>query len=138
MSVDRVQHLTYGQGPRGSTRLRKAVAAFMTEEFGARDAVAYDQVLVMSGVSSVAEGLTWSICNDGDGILVPQPLYTGYQIDISQRSRGELIPVPFLGVEGYESFDDVFKPDVVRRALDRQLALTRERGVRVAAVMLTK
>jgi len=92
----------------------------------------------MSGATSIVDALAWSVCNEGDGILIPQPFYTGYQIDINQRARGELIPVPFQGVEGYESLDDVFTPDVLQRALERQLLLTRDRGVRVAAVLLTK
>ncbi len=138
ISVERIQHLTYGQGPRGSTRLRKAVASFINTEFGARDAVTYDQIIVMSGVTSIIDSIAWSICNEGDGILIPQPFYTGYQIDINQRARGELIPVPFLDVEGYESLDDVFKSDVVRKAFEAQLARTRERGGRATAVLLTK
>ena len=138
LDVDRIQHLTYGQGPRGSTRLRKAVASFFNNEFGAKQPVKYEEILVMSGATSIIDALVWSICNEGDGILIPQPFYTGYQIDINQRARGEVIPVPFLGIEGYSSLDDVFTPDVLRRALERQLKLAKERGVRVAALLLTK
>ncbi|KAK0640776.1 pyridoxal phosphate-dependent transferase [Cercophora newfieldiana] len=137
LNVDRIQHLTYGQGPRGSTRLRKALASFFNTDFGARRPVSYEEILIMSGATSIIDALAWSICNEGDGILIPQPFYTGYQIDIKQRARGELVPVPFEGVEGYASLDDVFAADVLRRALERQLALAKERGLRVAAVLLT-
>lgn len=137
LSVDRVQHLTYGQGPRGSPRLRKALASFFNAEFGARKHVTAEEIVVMSGATSILDALTWSICNEGDGILIPQPLYTGYQIDLDQRARGELVAVPFQGVDGYESLDDVFTPDVFRRALERQLTLSKERGTRVTALLLT-
>lgn len=136
--MDRIQHLTYGQGPRGSPRLREAVASFFNTEFGARRPGSYEEVLVMSGATSIIDALAWSICNEGDGILIPQPFYTGYQIDIKQRARGELIPVPFHGIEGYSSLDDVFSAVILRRALERQLASAKERGIRVAAVLLTK
>ncbi|KAK0616998.1 pyridoxal phosphate-dependent transferase [Immersiella caudata] len=137
LGVDRTQHLTYGRGPRGSPRLRKAVASFFNNEFGAKQPVKYEEILVMSGATSIIDALVWSICNEGDGILIPQPFYTGYQIDINQRARGEVIPVPFHGIEGYSSLDDVFTPDVLRRALERQLKSAKERGVRAAAVVLT-
>jgi aspartate/methionine/tyrosine aminotransferase len=137
LDVDRIQHLTYGQGPRGSTRLRRAVASFFNNEFGARQPVNYEEILVMSGATSIIDALAWSICNEGDGILIPQPFYTGYQIDISQRARGEIIPVPFHGIEGYSSLDDVFTPDVLQRALARQLESAKEKGIRVAALLLT-
>ena len=138
-SVERIHHLTYGRGPRGSPRLRKAVAALLNSDFGARERVTYDQVIVMSGVTAITDALVWSICNEGDGILVPRPFYTGYHLDISQRSRGVVIPVPFQGIEGYESFDDAFdSPAVVRRAFTSTLESTTRDGVRVKAVLLTK
>jgi len=137
--VERIQHLTYGRGPRGSLRLRKAVAALMNSEFGARETVTYDEVIVMSGVTSVTDALIWSICNEGDGILIPRPFYTGYHIDVSHRSRGVIVPVSFLGVEGYEAFDDAFdSPEVVRRAFQSALESTKGNGGDVKAVLITK
>jgi len=139
LAIERTQHLTYGRGPRGSLRLRKAVAAVLNSDFDARNPVTYDQIIVMSGVTAVTDALTWSICNEGDGILMPQPFYTGYHIDVSQRSRGVIIPVPFHGIPGYSSFDDAFdSPDVVRRAFEAQLESTRMGGGQVKAVLLTK
>jgi aspartate/methionine/tyrosine aminotransferase len=138
-AIERIQHLTYGRGPRGSLRLRKAVAALFNTDFGARESVSYDQIIVMSGVTAVTDALVWSICDEGDGILIPQPYYTGYHIDISQRSRGVIIPVPFEGVEGYCSFDDGFdSPDVVRRAFQSRLEQSKKGGGRVKAVLLTR
>lgn len=137
LSIERIQHLTYGQGPRGSVRLRKAVSALFNSEFGARQPITYDQIIVMSGVTSVTDALVWSVCNEGEGVLIPQPLYTGYHLDVNQRSRGVVIPVPFYGVEGYTSFDDAFDPGVVRRAFEAKLDATKKDGGRVKAVLLT-
>jgi DNA-binding transcriptional MocR family regulator len=139
LAVERTQHLTYGHGPRGSPRLRKAVAAVFNSDFDAQKPVTCDQIIVMSGVTAVTDALIWSICNEGDGILMPQPFYTGYHIDISQRSRGVIIPVPFQGIPGYTSFDDAFdSPDVIRRAFEAQLESTRLSGGHIKAVLLTK
>jgi aspartate/methionine/tyrosine aminotransferase len=114
------------------------VAAFFNSKFQAREPVSYDQVIVMSGVTSVLDALTWSICNEGEGIMIPQPLYTGFQVDICERSRGVIVPVPFQGVEGYETFDDAFKPATCRVAFERALEDARRRGIRVKAALLTK
>jgi len=137
--VERIQHLTYGRGPRGSLRLRKAVAALMNSDFAARETVTYDQVIVMSGVTAVTDALIWSICNEGDGILIPRPFYTGYHIDVSHRSRGVIVPVSFQGVEGYEAFDDAFDSlEVVGRAFQSALESNRGNGGNIKAVLITK
>jgi aspartate/methionine/tyrosine aminotransferase len=100
--------------------------------------VNFEQIIVMSGVTGIIDAVAWSICNEGDGILIPQPFYTGYQIDINQRARGELLPVPFQDVPGCETLDDVFKPDVMRLALERQLSSAKAGGIKAVAVLLTK
>jgi len=139
LAIDPIQQLTYGRGPRGSLRLRKAVAGVFNSDFGAREPVTYDQITVMSGVTAVTDALVWSICDEGDGVLIPQPFYTGYDMDVSQRARGVIIPVPFQGIAGYASFDDAFdSPVVVRRAFEAQLESARQAGGHVKAVLVTK
>jgi aspartate/methionine/tyrosine aminotransferase len=131
-------HLTYGKGPRGSPRLRKALASFLNSNFSPVQQVTDSQIIIMSGVSSITEAFTWSVCDEGDGILIPQPLYTGYQMDITQRSRAILIPVPFHGISGYSSFDDAFQSDILRAAFERALKKAEEDGIRIKAVILSR
>lgn len=39
-----------------------------------------DEVIVSSGVSGVLDQLAWAICNEGDGVLIGRPVYSGFVI----------------------------------------------------------
>ncbi|SPO05310.1 related to 1-aminocyclopropane-1-carboxylate synthase, and related proteins [Cephalotrichum gorgonifer] len=87
-------HLTYSTGPRGSHRLRRAAAAFWTREFQPRENITLDNIFITPGLASAIDALTWSICDEGDGILIPLPLYNGFNVDIMNRSNVRVIGVP--------------------------------------------
>lgn len=99
-----------------------------------------DQILPISGVGALTDALTWCICGDGEGILVPQPLYAGFQFDIPSRSRGVIVPVGFKGLDGYheKQLDAIFDEDMNSLALERALAKSRMNGTTVRAVLITK
>jgi aspartate/methionine/tyrosine aminotransferase len=132
------EHLTYGNGPRGSPRLRKALSLFLNSRFKPIHPVTYGEIIVMSGVSSIIEAFAWSVCNEGEGILIPQPLYATYTMDIGQRSRGIVVPVPFRDIVGFSTFDDSFKPSILRAAFECALKNAEESGIKVRAVILSK
>jgi len=92
----------------------------------------------MSGVSSVIEAFAWSVCNEGDGILISQPLYYTYHTDVSQRSRAIVVPVAFQDIVGYSTFDDSFKPEILRVAFERALKKAESDGIRVKAVIMSR
>lgn len=96
------------------------------------------EILVLPGVMAVLDALTWSFCNDGEGIIVPVPFYTGFKPAVSGRARGVLVPASIQSVEGYRDLDDVFDPDINRKALENALIQAAQNGIRVRAVMLTK
>ncbi|KAH7384625.1 putative acc synthase [Pyrenochaeta sp. MPI-SDFR-AT-0127] len=130
-------HLGYGVGPRGSPRLRKALVSFLNSEFQASEPVLEKELLVLPGVVAVIDALTWSICNDDEGIITPMPFYTGFKHAISVGARGVLIPAPFQCVEGYNGLDDVFDPEMNRQALEKALFQATQDGVKVRAVMIS-
>ncbi|KAH8805247.1 pyridoxal phosphate-dependent transferase [Xylogone sp. PMI_703] len=129
-------HLTYGTGPRGSHRLQNAVSEYLNSHFHARIPVTPKQVLPISGVGTLTDALTWSICSNGEGILIPQPLYTGFQVDIPTRSRGVIVPVPFSSVEGYSSLNDVFDAKINEIVLERAYQESEKKGIKIRAVMV--
>lgn len=86
VTVNPMTHLTYGKGPRGSERLRKSLASFCNNKFKAYKKVTSDEVIVLPGVGSTMDSMVWAICNEGEGILIPQPLYMGtYSSYVSLR-----------------------------------------------------
>ncbi|KAK4973363.1 hypothetical protein LTR42_005348 [Elasticomyces elasticus] len=115
--IDTHSQFTYGHGPQGSPRLRKALATFFKENFHARGEVTAEQFVIASGVSAVIDHLTWCICDEGEGILFPAPLYTG--------DDGTLDP------------DDIFDATANTRCMERALVQAKQNGVKVKAVMIT-
>jgi hypothetical protein len=89
-------------------------------------------------VISVLDALTWSVCNEGEGIIVPLPYYTGFVPATKERSRGVLIPAPFQTIEGYKSIDDIFDPEMNRKALEAALEKADREGLKARAVLLSK
>ncbi|KAF5701326.1 plp-dependent transferase [Fusarium mundagurra] len=106
-----LNHLTYSTGPRGSHRLRRAAAAFWMDEFKPHNPIGVDNIFITPGLSSAIDGLVWSICDEGDAILIPLPRYNGFSFDVFNRSNARIIGVPYTGVEGYSTLDDLFDPE---------------------------
>lgn len=118
-------------------RLRTALASFFNEYFGSRYQVKPDQLLVATGVTAITDLVTWAICEEGDGILVPQPYYTAFSVDFHERSRGHVIPMSFQDLPGYQSVDDIFDPEFNRLALEKTLQKSLQQGIRPRGFMLT-
>jgi bifunctional pyridoxal-dependent enzyme with beta-cystathionase and maltose regulon repressor activities len=138
VTVNPIQHLTYGTGPRGSKRLREALASFFNSNFEAREKVEYSDIVILSGVGSTVDSIIWAICNEGDGVIIPQPLYAGFQLDVSGRSRAVLVPAPFQDVQGYQGLDDIFDPKMNRKAFEKAYEKAMSDGITPRAVILTK
>ncbi|CAG9961986.1 unnamed protein product [Clonostachys byssicola] len=130
-------HLTYGLGPRGSRRLRRAAAAFVNDELGAVEKVESDDIIVTPGLNSAIESLVWAICDPGEGVLIPKPLYNGFAIDILNRNETHLVGVSYESVDGYRELDDLFKPDINRLALEKGLSEAEKRGIKIRALLIS-
>lgn len=136
--MDGLKHLTYSTGPRGSLRLRDAAANFLEKEFGSIDAVTADDIFVMPGLTSAVDALVWSICNEGDGIIIPRPLYNGFKIDVQHRTGAVVVEADYQGLEAYSCIDDVFDAAMTRKALERALMKAQNNGIVVKAVLIAK
>ncbi|KAL3305054.1 cutinase transcription factor 1 beta [Colletotrichum asianum] len=133
-----LDHLTYSTGPRGSLRLRRVLAAFMNKEFHPRDAVTANDLFITPGLASGLDAVAWSICDEGEGILVPQPFYNGFSFDLLNRSNTRVIGVSYQGMEGCSKLEDIFRPEVNRLALEAALNKARGEGVNVRALLISK
>jgi bifunctional pyridoxal-dependent enzyme with beta-cystathionase and maltose regulon repressor activities len=114
------------------------VAAFLTSNFKARQKVTMNQIIVMTGLKSIIEALAWSICNEGEGLLIPVPNYSGFAIDLPPRSRALLVPATFRDLEGYTSLNDVFEPKFIIAALEKALEKSRKNKVVIKGVLLSR
>uniref|UniRef100_A0A8H7K144 Aminotransferase class I/classII large domain-containing protein n=1 Tax=Bionectria ochroleuca TaxID=29856 RepID=A0A8H7K144_BIOOC len=121
MSVLPVNHLTYSTGPRGSRRLRSTLAEFFKEEFGAREPMGVDNISITPGLASAIDSLSWAICDEGDAILIPQPLYNGFNFDLLNRSGVRIVGVPYTGIKGFSVLDDLFNAEVNQLAIEAAL-----------------
>ncbi|KAF5603999.1 plp-dependent transferase [Fusarium pseudocircinatum] len=132
-----VNHLTYSTGPRGSHRLRRAAAAYLEDYFDPRESIGVDNIFITPGLASAIDALVWAICDDGDAVLIPLPLYNGFIVDVLNRSNVRVIGVPFSGVEGYSTLDDLFDAEANRRAIEAALHKATQDGIRVRALMIS-
>ncbi|KAK4200973.1 putative 1-aminocyclopropane-1-carboxylate synthase [Triangularia verruculosa] len=134
--VDPVSQLTYGNGPRGSPRLKRALAGFLNRKFSPLEPVIDDDIIVMAGVTPIIDALAWALCNEGEGIIIPQPYYAAFATDIPGRARGVIIPATFQDIDGYKGFDDVFSADMSVKSLEKALSNAQSKGIKATAVML--
>ncbi|KAJ5404585.1 hypothetical protein N7509_004456 [Penicillium cosmopolitanum] len=109
-------------GPRGSRRLRHAAAELLNHQFGSRSTITYDNIIVTPGCASAIDALAFSICDEGEGVLIPQPLYNGFNFDLLNRSNVHVVGVKYEGVEGYTGINDLFQPEVNKVALKAALS----------------
>ncbi|XWW92727.1 hypothetical protein V2A60_000653 [Cordyceps javanica] len=137
LSVCPSKHLTYSTGPRGSRRLRQALVEYYTDEFNARE-LTVDNVFITCGLASAIDALAWATCNDGEGILVPLPLYNGFTVDILNRSNARVVGITYTDIEGYSGIDSIFRPDLNTRALEAALSRAYKEGVTLRALLISK
>jgi len=119
---------TYGDGPTGTKRLRKAVARFLNRKLDPVVPVDFEHVVVTNGVSTAIEHTSWTFCNPGDGFLLGQPYYGSFIADMNLRPNVEVIKVPFQDV------DPMSLAGVAN--YEKAILSARERGVAVKALML--
>lgn len=120
--------LTYGDGPTGSHRLKKALSRFLNKHLRPVKTIEPSHITVANGCSPALEHLSWAFANPGDGFLLGQPWYGSFIPDISLRPEVEVVPVPFHDKDPL-SIDAVVKYE--NAVLEAQA-----KGQRVAALML--
>jgi len=95
-------------------------------------------LIVTPGCASAIDAIAFSICDEGQGILIPQPLYNGFNFDLQNRSNVQVVGVKYEGIEGYTQLDDLFQPELNRRALEKALTRARHEGISIRALLISK
>jgi histidinol-phosphate/aromatic aminotransferase/cobyric acid decarboxylase-like protein len=90
--------------------------------------VEFPQIYFSAGSSAVLDQLFWSLCDEGDGVLVGMPLYGGFANDMQARGRVKLLTV---SLKGY----DAFSKNAVPR-YEEELLKAEKGGIRVRALLL--
>ncbi|KAB8337221.1 hypothetical protein FH972_021523 [Carpinus fangiana] len=119
---------TYGEGPWGTSRLRKAMAAHMTKYFNAISPVDPEDILVASGVTSLCEMLGFTIADPGDGVLFTRPIYQAFEPDFGLRAGVKPVFTSFEGI-------DLFSTGCIAKYEDALRAAEAE-GTKIRALML--
>ncbi|CAG9982673.1 unnamed protein product [Clonostachys byssicola] len=132
-----LDHLTYNTGPRGSFRLRHALSRYFEQEFNSFLPVTPDDLFMTAGLTGAIDSLVFAICNPGDGILVPEPFYNGFKIDITHRSDAHIVGVSYDDLEGDSSLEDVFDAAMTKKALNAALVKAHSRGIKPRAVLIS-
>ncbi|ETN37243.1 uncharacterized protein HMPREF1541_08233 [Cyphellophora europaea CBS 101466] len=119
---------TYGDGPKGSHRLRAALARFLGVHFKPRIPLESKHIIVTNGVTSAIEHMSWACTNPGDAFIIGQPYYGAFPGDICLRPEVELVTVKFGDIDPM-SIEAV--KDYEKGILD-----ARKRGIKVKGMML--
>jgi 1-aminocyclopropane-1-carboxylate synthase len=119
---------TYGDGPVGTHRLRKAMCRFLNRHLRPVLPLEPSQLIVTNGVSHSIEHCSWALADEGDGFLLGQPYYGAFIPDISLRPGVEVVEVKFGDRD----------PMSVEAVPNYEVAIleARKRGVKVKGLML--
>lgn len=121
--------LSYGEGPWGCERLRQAMANHITKHFHPVNSISHDDILFSNGVTSLSEQLGFSICDSGDGILFPRPVYQAFRADFGTRANAIPVFVSFDGEDNFQSTGTIKHYEAAYNAAETA-------GIKIRAVLL--
>lgn len=75
----------------GCEELRVAFARFLQRNFF-NTSFNPDNVIVSSGASAILEILSYTMCDEGDEIVLPAPYYSGFETDLELRFGAKILP----------------------------------------------
>jgi len=112
----------------GEARLLTALSLLFNTYFAPFEPVENKNLVLTAGAAGSLDGLAWSLCDPGEGILVPCPYHAGaYEVFLSIHTG--IVPIPV----SVGSLDDVFGEGMIP-TLEKGL---RDAPVPVKAVVVT-
>lgn len=84
---------SYGEGYWGSERLRTAMARFFDRSFHAYEKINPEDLIFASGISSLSEMLAFLLCDPGDSVLLPTPIYQSFIWQFASRAQYVVVPL---------------------------------------------
>jgi aspartate/methionine/tyrosine aminotransferase len=96
----------------GNLEFRTRLARFLERSFLGRRFAA-EQLVLLAGAGAVLEMLFYTICDPGDGVLIPTPSYAGFWFDLETRDELKIVPA------NCDSSDDFqLTPAILDAAID--------------------
>ncbi|KAL6760688.1 pyridoxal phosphate-dependent transferase [Haematococcus lacustris] len=83
--------LFYPKGFKGTEEARAAMARMLQRTCMKGAQVDPSHLSLVSGAGSVLETVFWSICESGQGALLPKPIYPAFRNDLGVRSNVQLV-----------------------------------------------
>ncbi|KAI7534890.1 PLP-dependent transferase [Hortaea werneckii] len=122
--------LSYGEGPWGTPRLRRAMAHHMNKRFHPIVPIQPDDLLFANGVSTICELLGFSLASPGDAILMSSPIYQAFAVDFGTKAKVSTVHVSF------PPGTDQFSPAAVAEYERVLLASQQAGGPKIRAILL--
>ncbi|KAF4542001.1 PLP-dependent transferase [Lasiodiplodia theobromae] len=85
--------LCYAKGLGANQELLHAAAAFFNSFFRPRVPVCPEHIVAGPGASALLETLAYSLCADGDAILVEAPYWSSFNVYSTVRNHVQMVPV---------------------------------------------
>ncbi|KAI7156417.1 PLP-dependent transferase [Hortaea werneckii] len=121
--------LSYGEGPWGTPRLRRAMAHHMNKRFHPMVPIQPDDLLFANGVSTICELLGFSLASPGDAILMSSPIYQAFAVDFGTKAKVSTVHVSF------PPGTDQFSPAAVAH-YEKTLFASQQAGTKIRAILL--
>ena len=109
------------------------MADFFNDWFKPAHLIDASNILATNGVSSLIDMVAFNVCDPGDGILLPTPTYSMFELDLCARAGIAILPVPTLRPE--DQFRADFSSEFIK-LLEAACDDASRRGIRTKAILL--
>jgi aspartate/methionine/tyrosine aminotransferase len=113
--------------------MNQVIAEFLTERMKCATPIDPRNLIVMNGVGPTLTALIMTICDEGDAVLVPSPLYSGFLSDIRLIPHVNIYPVHLSSQCGASGIPWELTTDILEKAICK----ARQEGAKVRALLLT-
>eukprot|EP00118_Oscarella_pearsei_P014372 m.122822 g.122822 ORF g.122822 m.122822 type:complete len:147 (+) comp37799_c0_seq33:980-1420(+) len=77
----------------GEDEMADAIAAFLMKYANSVQAIERKNVVIMNGLTTVIHCLGQVLCDEGEALMIPSPLYSGFISDLGVRGNVRILPV---------------------------------------------
>jgi len=116
----------------GMFHVREAIAGFLTRKFlqpalGSDDALQADNVVLGSGAAGLLNWMFFSLCEEGEGCLIPAPYYAAFESDMGIVAQCVPVPVQLSNPSDGPTTDE----------LELAFSQAAEKNIKIKTLLLT-
>ncbi|XP_063594441.1 1-aminocyclopropane-1-carboxylate synthase-like protein 1 [Penaeus indicus] len=116
----------------GTRELKVALVGFLERHFCPPKDIGEDEIVVLNGVTSCLDALSHALCDPGDVIITPTPVYARMFTDVHDRAGAEVLPLVLRQEVSSSSESFLLRAE----DLEARIEALRQEGRRVRAFML--